>query len=429
MYESGNKIEQKFTTNEEGEIEVANDEDSIKEKADTNYLKYIGKFNSRTRYLEEAPANGDDSVLERATVIESIYKHNNENNNSLSARELNTIAEDLNLPLEEVFPKDGLILNIGDPWQAMGKYPNVVTEDYKYGDVALFNPNPDYTIKYDDQKVTAMITSVKELIGDAKSKVGYNDSKLDSKARLEQLDNFTELYELFIQLGNKLKDANESAKKIEYFGDAKRIESLWASIREKLDELFKKLNEEPENEDGHADAIRSTVRFMWYNCVEIQRQLNDLIDWNFEIVPKVKKKEMEMKREGYSQDDLDNLLPNFIKSEIEVLRLKKRHEHGKVVTAVFPELPFADGTFDRFVAPWSISTESIPHADEEEMVTYWKEIERVLKPGGKAYIYPLTWTAFDRDKMIDSIHSSTELTASIEQGKNQDIYLYIEKPE
>ena len=44
---------------------------------------------------------------------------------------------------------------------------------------------------------------------------------------------------------------------------------------------------------------------------------------------------------------------------------------------------------DRVVCSYSISTHVIPEATETDFRAWVSEIQRVLKPGGKAYIFPM----------------------------------------
>lgn len=403
----------------------ATPEDLISETADTSYLELIGGLNTRTRSLEKS-----DHSAESAQVVGRVYERNNENNASLTAREPENIAKDLELSVEELFPKDGKVVYIGDPWQAMAKYPNVVTVDYKFGDVALFSPHPQFIVRKDNQYVKGMVRLVDEYIGDQVAKDRYVDPEMTRVSNLESLAGYSQMYESLLEFRKRVSAANEHAGRVERYADAKKLKDEWSEIRSDVETIIKRLREEGNTEDESAKDKALTMlgdfRFVWYKAVEIERHLKDLVDWNMDVVPKIKLEEERLKQEGHSQDEIKDLLANFVKSEIEEIRLKKKHEQGKVVVAVFPELPFVDESFDRFIASWSISTESLPNATEEDYKAYWQEIERVLKVGGKAYIYPLTWGSYNPDKILDSISRYSNLEAYIEETKT-DTYLVLEK--
>ena len=62
-----------------------------------------------------------------------------------------------------------------------------------------------------------------------------------------------------------------------------------------------------------------------------------------------------------------------------VVNLSVKHPESKFIQTNIPPLPFEDNIFDSVV-----SFQVIEHIKDD--ATYLKEIHRVLKPGGKAYI-------------------------------------------
>ncbi len=67
------------------------------------------------------------------------------------------------------------------------------------------------------------------------------------------------------------------------------------------------------------------------------------------------------------------------KIEVVVESLSSKHPEGSFIQANIPPLPFEDNSFDTVV-----SFQVIEHIKDD--TTYLKEINRILKPGGKAYI-------------------------------------------
>lgn len=87
-----------------------------------------------------------------------------------------------------------------------------------------------------------------------------------------------------------------------------------------------------------------------------------------------------------------------------VVNLSVKHPESKFIQTNIPPLPFEDNIFDSVV-----SFQVIEHIKED--ATYLKEIHRVLKPGGKAYIStPNIKMTLSRNPWHIREYTATELT-------------------
>lgn len=124
----------------------------------------------------------------------------------------------------------------------------------------------------------------------------------------------------------------------------------------------------------------------------------------------------DLRMENYRKI-LENYKNN--KGKMDQLRRKTRgHKWKKLaVAAVAEHLPFQDNSFDAEVGLMSITNYWLTIEHYKEGFT---EIIRTLKPGGKAYLYPITsefYFSEDFHKMLDSFSDSANIR--IESLKNE----------
>ena len=173
----------------------------------------------------------------------------------------------------------------------------------------------------------------------------------------------------------------------------------WKKSREYIETTYKNELEKKEqassepgdsyNYDDNLDKLGSLKTYAWYDCVYGERGFRDTLDWKNIIEPKVKALESDLK--GLPEAEKNKEIASATKSWIEEIRLHKRTESSNVLEAVFPQLPFKDASFDRMVASWSISAHVFAELDETGFEVLWDETQRILKEGGKAYIFPLNY--------------------------------------
>jgi hypothetical protein len=141
----------------------------------------------------------------------------------------------------------------------------------------------------------------------------------------------------------------------------------------------------------------------WYVCTRSEKGFRDVYDFNTEILPKLEKFREECKRQNMDDGEMEEKIEREKIKLIEEIRLVKKPKNANVVKAIFPELPFKDDSFDRFVASWSISAHTFSHLEKNEFDIVWKEIGRVMKEGGSAYVFPLSYSYIDKDIFLSSL--------------------------
>lgn len=201
----------------------------------------------------------------------------------------------------------------------------------------------------------------------------------------------------------------------------------FTALRERIEaEITRETGGETEDPAGTMDE---TVRSMWYLAVHGARA-QDVYDWQHILKPQYDDFESSLPT-NLTPEQMRTALACEQRSLIESIRLQKQTEHSEVVEAMFPYLPFKNDCFDRFVAFWSISTYVFPHLTEEEMYSYWEEIYRVLKDGGRAHIYPLyngnEGALDDSLQAFQNEHPDFDYSFPSDEYGNGDDYLVIEK--
>ena len=307
---------------------------------------------------------------------------------ALTGRTPKKIEEETGIPVEEMFPKDSKILYIGDPWQKMGTEldqshgSNLTIIDYEYGEVASFifdEKNFRDNIKF---KGTYLLELLNDILND------------ENKDQLEH-DDF-EWLTSFLDLVKHAHSLSEAAVTDEEYLSAAEA---WKKSREYIETTYKNELEKKEqassepgdsyNYDDNLDKLGSLKTYAWYEGVYGERGFRDTLDWKNIIEPKVKALESDLK--GLPEAEKNKEIASATKSWIEEIRLHKRTESSNVLEAVFPQLPFKDDSFDRMVASWSISAHVFAELDETGFEVLWDETQRILKEGGKAYIFPLNY--------------------------------------
>lgn len=76
-------------------------------------------------------------------------------------------------------------------------------------------------------------------------------------------------------------------------------------------------------------------------------------------------------------------------------------KRAHILKGMFPftDKIFEDNKFDRILASWSISTHMFHNMDYKDLVNTWKEMDRILKRGGKVIMFPVKF-GFDMEKEI-----------------------------
>lgn len=100
---------------------------------------------------------------------------------------------------------------------------------------------------------------------------------------------------------------------------------------------------------------------------------------------------------GYSViKHIDPVLFARINTELtETILQKNPHtpqtEKAALLEEVFPNTSLPDSSIDRATACWSVSRQAMTVMTDEERLAIWAEFDRILKPGGRATIYPMDY--------------------------------------
>lgn len=362
---------------------------------------------------------------------------------ALTGRTPEIIQEETGFKKEDIFPENKQILYVGDPWQRMGKEINdsrLKIIDYEFGETASFVENEKYfrqDVIFNGENLLEGIEAVKGSVEKEEDKKWLEDlHNLISEALDLSKSQEIDFYENFYnneEYGGEKREENKNKldknyeKAAEAWGKAKRL------ITEKYSQ-DKTLKDETEieqreeflkkyyNEEDDFEKLRQNA---WYKCIEGERGFKDISDLYNIIIPKLEKKIEEIgKKESrvLSEEETDDLVEKYKKKFIDEIRLRKKTDKAEVLQARFPELPFKDKSFDRFVASWSISAHIFNALNKEEFNMCWKEIARVLAKNGEAYIFPLNYYFDDRSDLVESLKE-----ASVKENFSWGIYDFSDK--
>lgn len=165
-----------------------------------------------------------------------------------------------------------------------------------------------------------------------------------------------------------------------------------------------------ENIFDEMNSMEMLYKNVWYRCVSGERGFRDIADWHNIVIPKMDDALEKIKKEknkDLTEEEFENFVEEYGRKFIDEIRLKKRTDLAEVLQARFPELPFKDKSFDRFVASWSISAHIFSRLNKEEFNYCWKELARVLAKDGEAYIFPLNYYFDDKNDMLESLKEAS----------------------
>lgn len=379
--------------------------------------------------------------------IDDYIRQFDETEKALTGRTPEIIAKETGFGKEEIFPENEQILYVGDPWQRMGREINdsrLKIIDYEFGETASFISNEEYFRNDICLQGEYLLTSIESAINSIKKDQNTDKEKLDI-SELEELkklvgsawemskDESLDFYENFYDNDDYGGNGREEKKK-KLDGDYKKIAEAWKEARifiEKKHNQDKTLKDEAEVEQEEKaekikiedfDVLEILYKEAWYKCVNGERGFRDIPDWHNIIIPKLERileKAEGEKGMSLTEEEKDDLVGKYRKKFIDDIRLKKRTDEAEVLQARFPELPFKDKSFGRFVASWSISAHIFDWMNKREFDCCWEEIARVLAKDGEAYIFPLNYHFGDKTEMLESLKE-----AAVKLNFTWEIYDY-----
>jgi SAM-dependent methyltransferase len=332
--------------------------------------------------------------LEFPRLSDSVYQ-TDPGAKALTGRTPERIARETGISKDRMFPENGKILYVGDPWQRMGREfdnPNFTIIDYEFGDIAAFIKDESEFRSNATIKTERLLSRIEEL----------KQGDILREGQLPWVEQFEQLVLTACGVSDSAREIEDYPKAAEAWSDAKKfIEEQYAKDLEDIDETKAG---DPGDTIGEFDALSVFRRSAWYNCIYCERGFRDIPDWQKVILPKLKKEKVRLMRAGMRSDEAEDKANRKTKGWIEEIRLKKIPKQANVVEAIFPELPFDRASFDRFVASWSISAHTFGVLDEAGFRGYWEEISRILKDGGEAFIFPILYGSPDEHAFEDSLN-------------------------
>ncbi len=354
------------------------------------------------------------SVPREIIEIISIYDRQEK---ALTGRTPERLEEETGIEVEELFPEEGKILYVGDPYQVMGRYfdnPNFTTIDYEFGETAgfeghkmenFYEPGGFHNIA--DQQVQIFEDNIREYY--QKLADGFDPKEIfpcqneGEYYYVEWIEMIQPYLENAIELSQEAMQSNSVLKNKKKFLDASRA---WDGIAEFYNS-YKPYVPEEENVPEITDVIKRDLKDFWYLAKRGANLFSDLVFYEEELKPKLENKiQLLEKKSGKKLDQIEKqeIIDKLIRPMIDNHRMKKRTEKSHVLQAMFPELPFKDSSFDRFVASWSISAHLFHRMNKEQYDHSFAEILRVLRDKGKAYIFPLSYQDLDKTNMTQSLN-------------------------
>ncbi|MFH1187316.1 MAG: hypothetical protein V1688_00465 [bacterium] len=312
---------------------------------------------------------------------------------SLTSRSLDQIQQETGVPPEEMFPKDKKILYVGDPWQKMGREindPKLTIIDYEYGETASFVNDEKKFRKYIDDNIDQLLKKI--LIQEELKKP-------------EDKQWLNELYQIIAQAYLLSTQAGYITK------NSRNVMQEYQDASDKWQEAKKIINKKTKLEFGNFknkkySEFEKLKISLWHFCNTAGNGFKDILDWHNTILPQLQneiKKNEKLNRKKLDEKETETFIEKHKKRYIEEIRLQKRTKKSNVVEAMFPALPFKDGTFDRFVASWSISAHIFNKLNQDEFQYCWEEIIRVLNNEGEAYIFPIGDYIKNKNYMIEPL--------------------------
>ncbi len=292
------------------------------------------------------------------------------------------------VPVKELFPESGKVLNIGDPWQTLDR-EGVTNLDYESGDEAEFV----YTEEH------------------LESNLEWKGQQMESKAKY--------LEDAFPDLVHQIE---ETLEQIHNIADAQDLEkypeatAILGDLRHAIAELRGRVDEEAEESNA--------LRELWYDAVKLERSFADTHLVKTVIEPAVLKEALRDK--GFGQEKQEDLIRRLITEH----RFLKKYQYADLVKAAFPATPFEDESFDRLVASWSLSTHMFPNMKSKEFQVYWEEMDRLLKKDGVAYFWPIYRGS--EGEMMTSLKEYVESggeVAMIDFSNNRASVVFLNEPD
>jgi hypothetical protein len=269
---------------------------------------------------------------------------------ALTGRKPEDYSKESGISLDELFPKDGEVLNIGDPWQAIDM-EHVTTIEYESGREASFC--------YTKEQFNRILE--------------YNTKKIQDILNLLLIKN--DNHHSVVNFINKTKENLALIPDISIKG--------YDSFSESWLELSDFFNNEIRSILNTEEWLSDEVKNIWHSLQAIAWAYKDMYLNHSVIEPTILAE--AIRRKGLSSSDEYKIRQGLITQN----RFRMKQNETEYIKDVFPSHDLADDSFDRIIASWSISTHAFEEMTSEEFLECWDEIDRILKKDGVAYMWPI----------------------------------------
>lgn len=348
----------------------------------------------KTPELESTEREPDGNGGDRWSFLQELAERSYEAypiGHHLTGRTPERIEEEAGLKQEWLFPEGKKVLYIGDPWQKMD-IKGVTIAEMEFGEVQSFVNSEGWLrsrLKSSYENTNYIIDGI------------LQNKKLElSEDERNKLEEYRQRFEDVYQQTQGITDLDEYPE----------ASTVWKNFRTRIETEAAKRQDEIEEKDK--DVLLAVYRDGWHDAMFGERAFEDVHDWTTIISPKLERVRKDL-GDFVDEEERERTLKKEEWDLIRAIRTRKKAEKADVVQATFPALPFNSNTFDRVVASWSSSRHLFEDLDRREFGGFWSEIDRVLREGGKAYIFPI------KAREVDSPFSSREfdeqeLLASLE---------------
>ncbi len=325
----------------------------------------MGRLRPRQEVEKEILQGKEDFVFEQhqrnAMALIELARPIDERDKALTGRRMENYVQESGVMQAELFPENGFVLNIGDPWQTLDR-KGITTLEYETGDEASFISEEVYFFDTLEQKYSAI-----------EDEIGYIVKVRPEVAKSIQwkLNALREFQKIGLSVSDYPKQA-QVAQEI---------------VRE-LAQLV------PEIYERYPNA--------WYAAVHVARGFSDIHLNETVIKPKIDREVIMQK--GLSEKEEHELRRQLINEH----RGQKKYTESELVKGAFPHTDFADDSFDRITASWSISAHMFGVMDAKHFSTTWDETDRLLRKDGAAYFWPMNYYFDDPAELLNSVQEYTQ---------------------
>lgn len=344
-------------------------------------IEGIGRRRPQQDIEKDIQQGQEDFVFEQhqrnAAALIELARPIDERDKALTGRKMEDYMYESAIMQDELFPQDGNILNIGDPWQTLDRQ-GITNLEYATGEEASFVSNAEVFFKMLEKQFTAIEHEIK-YIATIQPKVAESIRwKLNSLRE-------------FLQMGLSVQDYPKIAQ-----------------VAQQIAREFAEL----------VPDVYNRYPNPWYAAIDIARGFSDLHLTEKVIQPILDKEAIE--RKGLTEKGEQELRRQLI----EKYRGQKKYKESELVKGAFPNTDFDNNSFDRITASWSISAHMFGVMDAKHFSTTWKETDRLLRKDGAAYFWPINYQFDDPSELFNSVETYTKaggmVGVIVSQGDNQE---------